>query len=499
MSQVKIIGFVLAVFASVACGQSTQREVPEVPVDIDALRVAERPYFWWWYEEYDSLIANVRGRGELGLAVGYETSSSGDRMDYHLGVRGEEVYMKVELSGTLALLKNGVSGETAEMSEVVLVDRDADSVPDDYTMKLTGDRLESGRLTGEDVSGGGPHWILVSYWNAGISYATNHLFHERESVLPSWAETTPAAVLADTPRYVGSEVLWAGWIMAVVPGDENGPGSSDSTAILFVTTEDGDYTEIGPGEGGSPSLMFVAIYNGKVLDPDLPMYQPMTLRGIITGEFEESDGKKTPLIKCETLVLVDDDSGAPGVRPVPPDIGDISPWPEMATTEMDVITRVTGKALSDSLEESDLGDLRSAMWSYVDRTKRPIPPAHIAMFSKWVEQTYEYNSELGRCLLQSIDTKAPFVSRQLEELAQGMAKSGARQGKLDADMRMVVATGEQRTYEDEFGETWAAPTREDVLASLRQLKVIEANLKEYRAVLAEIAKLSHEKYGRSPN
>src|SRR3990172_7468286 len=47
-------------------------------------------------------------------------------------------------------------------------------------------------------------------------------------------------------------------------------------------------------------------------------------------------------------------------------------WPHFTTEELNIVSRVSGKAVNQPLSESDLTDLRSAIRSYTHRTGTPL-------------------------------------------------------------------------------------------------------------------------------
>ena len=166
------------------------------------------------------------------------------------------------------------------------------------------------------------------------------------------------------------------------------------------------------------------------------------------------------------------------------EIRELMTWPELSVDEMDVLSRISGTAMTGVLSDSDLRELRSVVDSYTRRTGRPIPSSDVEAFTIAMESVSDYNSELGRCLLQSLDSKQPVISQRLEELTRQVVANGTRQAKADADRRMIHAAASGEPYADEFGDEYEAPTREDILESLRHVDQIKANMKMYRDALA---------------
>ena len=77
-----------------------------------------------------------------------------------------------------------------------------------------------------------------------------------------------------------------------------------------------------------------------------------------------------------------------------------------------------------------------------------------------------------------------------------MAATGlVRAGKLETDMRQIMAAADQRPYEDEFGNLYEAHTRESVLESLGHLEVIKVNLQKMKEVIVQVSEASYANRG----
>jgi hypothetical protein len=99
----------------------------------------------------------------------------------------------------------------------------------------------------------------------------------------------------------------------------------------------------------------------------------------------------------------------------------------------------------------------------------------------------EYNRELGRCMLQSIDNgpAQPFISNEYLRLRDEMEKTGVvRKSKLDDDRAKIIAAATRSTWVNEFGHKYPAPTRDMVVKGLRQADMIKANLDQFNAALS---------------
>jgi hypothetical protein len=158
-------------------------------------------------------------------------------------------------------------------------------------------------------------------------------------------------------------------------------------------------------------------------------------------------------------------------------------WPPLNAAELDVASRVAGKAMNEPLSEQDLRAVREMCLSYEKRVGRKMEPAHLAVLSKLQDKTNDYNQELGRCLLMSIDSKAPFVSEELRRLRKEMESTGlVDKAKLDDDFAKITAAGNGTEFTDRFGKSYYPTTREDVLTGLGQLERVHVNMDSmYRA------------------
>ena len=107
------------------------------------------------------------------------------------------------------------------------------------------------------------------------------------------------------------------------------------------------------------------------------------------------------------------------------------------------IVRIDGKLQTikgKKLEKQDLERVRRIHKSYTKRTGRPITKHEVKLMTQATETLCQYNYEIGGCLLQSIDTKKPYISDELKRLRGKMEDLGyARKSKLDADFRQIVS------------------------------------------------------------
>jgi len=168
---------------------------------------------------------------------------------------------------------------------------------------------------------------------------------------------------------------------------------------------------------------------------------------------------------------------------------DGTPSPPLNASEKEVITRIFLKALAEPLSETDLGEYKQIASEYSARTGRAIPENDIDFFLAVMRFTTDYNRELGRCLLVSIDQKSPFVSPELDSLRSRVKAVGSiRSEKLEADYREIESVAYARNWTDESGHQVEPLTKKDILETLKHVDVQDQNFKKMAEVMREIAK-----------
>ncbi len=162
----------------------------------------------------------------------------------------------------------------------------------------------------------------------------------------------------------------------------------------------------------------------------------------------------------------------------------VEEWPEASPEELDIISRISGKAVNEPLTEDDLAEYARAAKMYSQRVGRPLKSEEVEQLKKFMEIPYEYNRELGRCLLMSFDGKQPFVSTKLEQLRRKMEELGVtREGKLETDMRMIVSAAHGTEYTGEFGQRYHPVERGNILTGLQLTEVMKSNMEKLAVVL----------------
>jgi hypothetical protein len=82
-----------------------------------------------------------------------------------------------------------------------------------------------------------------------------------------------------------------------------------------------------------------------------------------------------------------------------------------------------------------------------------------------------------RCLLESIDTKKPYIFDDLKGLRKKMENLGyASKSKLDADFRKIVCAANNEVWTDESGKKFYPLKREEVLKGIEKMKMVNDNI-----------------------
>lgn len=159
-------------------------------------------------------------------------------------------------------------------------------------------------------------------------------------------------------------------------------------------------------------------------------------------------------------------------------------WPKLTKEEQTELNAVAAKMMREPLEKQDLERVRRIHKSYTKRTGRPITKHEVKLMTQATETLCQYNYEIGGCLLQSIDTKKPYISDELKRLRGKMEDLGyARKSKLDADFRQIVSAANNEVWTDEFGKQFYPLKREDVLKGIDKAKMVNENFKKWSEAL----------------
>lgn len=103
--------------------------------------------------------------------------------------------------------------------------------------------------------------------------------------------------------------------------------------------------------------------------------------------------------------------------------------------------------------------------------------------------TNDYNLELCKCIVSSIDMQSPYYSRELNRLRDEMAKLGiVDEAKLEEDSRLIQAAAAAENWKDRFAEMHPPPTREEALEGIKRCQITIENFDELNGLLRKIVK-----------
>lgn len=151
-------------------------------------------------------------------------------------------------------------------------------------------------------------------------------------------------------------------------------------------------------------------------------------------------------------------------------------YPELTVDETDRLSLVIGKAMQQPLASEDIANYKAVVRDYSIRTARPPVETESEWLLRAANLDYEYQQELGRCILNSYDSREPFFSERLMALRPEVEKSGRRHSKTQNDWRIITAAGRRTSWTDENGEVHEPLTREEILDGLRQTEMIKQKL-----------------------
>jgi len=159
-------------------------------------------------------------------------------------------------------------------------------------------------------------------------------------------------------------------------------------------------------------------------------------------------------------------------------------WPELTEEEQTELNAVAAKMVREPLEKEDLERVRRVNESYTKRTGRRMTEQEVMFAMQAFEILGQYKLELGRCLLQSFDTKKPYLSQELKRLRGEMENLGyARKSKLDGDFRRIISVANNEVWTDEYGKKYYPLNREDILRGVEEIKVLNDNINKYVGAL----------------
>jgi hypothetical protein len=162
--------------------------------------------------------------------------------------------------------------------------------------------------------------------------------------------------------------------------------------------------------------------------------------------------------------------------------------PGLSDEELIAIYLVAAKALNQPLAEEDLLAVKESMHLYASRAGRGFAREQAEWFAMKYGLGYQYDYELVRCILISMNRKEPFVSPKLRRLRGKMEEVELSiEQEIDADMRKVRSAAYGSEWIDEFGQRQLPLDREYVVAVLGQLERAKPNFEKLAQLFRDLS------------
>lgn len=159
--------------------------------------------------------------------------------------------------------------------------------------------------------------------------------------------------------------------------------------------------------------------------------------------------------------------------------------PGYTNKEQARLTTVTTKLIKEPLDENDLKTVREVQASYTKRIGNTLTEVQVKMMMQYIEIIVQYNYELCKCCLQSLETKKPSISDELRRLRQKMKNLDcASIPRLDEDFKIINCIANNELCTDENGKVNYHFTRKDILEGIEFVKMIKSNFEKYTRALA---------------
>ncbi len=170
-----------------------------------------------------------------------------------------------------------------------------------------------------------------------------------------------------------------------------------------------------------------------------------------------------------------------------PEISEEWPGPGLNDEELATIQVVAANALKTPLTDDDLRTVKEAFASYASREGKNFARQEAEWFAMKYSLGYQYDYELIRCILISMNKKEPFVSSRLRRIRAKMEEVELSiEQEIDADMRKVRSAAYGSEWIDEFGQRQQPLDREHVVAVLGQLERAKPNFEKLAQLFREL-------------
>ena len=162
--------------------------------------------------------------------------------------------------------------------------------------------------------------------------------------------------------------------------------------------------------------------------------------------------------------------------------------PGLSVEELVEIQLVAVNALEGPLTDEDLRRAKEVIDLYANRAGRNFARQQAERFFMWYSLGYQYDYELVRCMLISMNRKEPFVSTKLRKLRGKLEEFGLSiEQEIDADMKKVRSAAYGSEWIDEFGQKQPPFGRGHIVAELEQLERAKPNFEKLAQLFRELS------------
>ena len=175
--------------------------------------------------------------------------------------------------------------------------------------------------------------------------------------------------------------------------------------------------------------------------------------------------------------------------------GHASKEPDLSQAERAIFESVLRTVLARPLSDAELAELEATTRSYVSRTEHRMSLWQLDVVRLAITSAFDYDEEMGRCLLQSIDTGELHVSTELKRLRTIQVDWGLRsQAELDEHRRCLHSTVTGEPYIGADGELLHPTTRAETVEGLRRIELARGNYRKIDELFDRLI----EEYGEPP-
>ncbi len=155
-----------------------------------------------------------------------------------------------------------------------------------------------------------------------------------------------------------------------------------------------------------------------------------------------------------------------------------SDLPRINEKELEEILPILMRSANEVLSEKDIEKVHEIYMNYFNRIDRENAGALSEFYLTNLEIPAEYNFEFNQCILNSFNSKKPSISKKLENLRDKMEMFGyADSPKLDNDIGIIRAAGNNTIWMDTFGQEQDPFTLKEILSRISNSEIMLKNFK----------------------